>query len=99
MSELQVPQSAIPLFPCTFDAEKYSPGPKPQDLLERYRLDQEQPVILTVARLAGEERYKGYDTVLQALPAIREIFPNVRYLLGGSGPDRPRVEVLSPSWA
>jgi glycosyltransferase involved in cell wall biosynthesis len=51
-------------------------------------------VILTIARLASAERYKGYDQVLQALVKVREQFPSVCYLLGGRGPDRSRVAAL-----
>jgi glycosyltransferase involved in cell wall biosynthesis len=47
-----------------------------------------------VARLAGEERYKGYDQVLRALPAVRRVVPNVHYILGGKGRDKPRIEAL-----
>src|SRR5437773_10614052 len=34
-------------------------------LLKRYQLRLDQPVILTVARLARTEQYKGYDQVLR----------------------------------
>src|SRR5262249_26054671 len=53
-----------------------------------------QPVILTVARLAEPERYKGYDRVLAALPAVRAAVPNVHYILVGRGPDSKRIRRL-----
>lgn len=89
-----VEASRISLFPCTVDAEQFTPGRKPRFLLKRYRLRAEQPVILTITRLASAERYKGYDQILSAIPAVRERFPNVRYILGGRGRDRSRVEAL-----
>src|SRR3712207_6948871 len=46
-------------------------SPKPQYLLKRYGLTVEQPTILTVARLDSNDRYKGYDKILQVLPEIR----------------------------
>jgi glycosyltransferase involved in cell wall biosynthesis len=49
-------------------------------------------VILTVARLAGEERYKGFDEVLEALPQLALRTPAVSYLIVGDGPDRSRLE-------
>ncbi len=82
------------LLPNTFDASRFQITPKPPDLLERYGLRADQPVILTVARLDQRERYKGYDQVLQALPEIRQQLPDVRYLLVGEGSDRPRIEQL-----
>ena len=81
-------------FHCTFEEEKFVAGRKPHFLLKRYGLRSTQPVILTIARLASAERYKGYDQVLRAMPAIRNVFPDVRYILGGRGPDRSRVEAL-----
>jgi glycosyltransferase involved in cell wall biosynthesis len=93
-SALGLEANRIALLPNTFDPEQFYPGPKPHYLLKRYGLDADQPVIMTIARLAGAERYKGYDQLLRALLQVREQFPNVRYLLGGRGPDRSRVEKL-----
>ena len=47
---------------------------KPPELLERYKLTDDEPVILTVARLATTEQYKGYDNVLSAMPEILNVF-------------------------
>ena len=52
-------------------------------------------VLLTIARLASAERYKGYDTVLQALPQVLERVPETRYVLVGDGDDLPRVRDLA----
>ncbi len=84
----------VGLLPNTFDEDQFTPGEKPRYLLRRFGLRQEQPVILTIARLAGEERYKGYEQILRALPAVRTVLPEVRYILGGRGPDRARIEAL-----
>src|SRR5437588_418584 len=46
------------------------------------------------ARVSSSERYKGYDQVLRAMTIIRKRFPQVRYILGGRGPDQPRIEAL-----
>ena len=51
-------------------------------------------VILTVARLAASERYKGHDVVLRSLPSVIERVPNLKYLIVGDGDDRPRLEKL-----
>ena len=91
---LDLPTDDIDLLPNAFDPAKFVPGPKPRFLLKRYRLRADQPVILTITRLASAERYKGYDQVLEALVAVRARFPDVRYLLGGRGPDRKRVVQL-----
>jgi glycosyltransferase involved in cell wall biosynthesis len=93
-SALALDANNIGLLPNTVDPEQFYPGRKPHYLLKRYGIAANQSVILTVARLAGAERYKGYDQLLRALPLVREQFPNVRYVLGGRGPDRPRIEAL-----
>ena len=92
---LEINPDRIEILPNTFDAERFRPGPKPAALLQRYGLAPEQPVILTVARLAATEQYKGYDQVLRALPAVLRQFPQSRYVIVGDGPDRGRVERLS----
>ena len=84
----------IPLLPVTFDVNRFEIAAKPDRLLQRYNLKPEQPVILTVARLAEAKRHKGYDQILKALPTIRQTIPNIHYMIVGKGSDRPRVEKL-----
>ena len=84
----------VVLLPNTFDASQFKPAPKPEYLLQRYKLRSNQPVILTVARLAESERYKGYDQILRALPQIASVIPDVHYILVGKGNDRDRLEQL-----
>jgi glycosyltransferase involved in cell wall biosynthesis len=94
-SALDISVGRISILPNTFDPEQFYPDTrKPRFLLKRYGLQTDQPVILTISRLASAERYKGYDQVLRALPQVRQRFPNVRYVLGGRGPDRTRIEAL-----
>ncbi len=92
--EQNISPDRIPLLPVTFDANQFTVKPKPQYLLDRYKLAPEQQIILTVTRLASGDRYKGYDQILQALPAIRRQIPNIRYLLVGKGNDRDRIEAM-----
>jgi glycosyltransferase involved in cell wall biosynthesis len=42
--------------------------------------------------LSQNEAYKGYNKVLEALPYIRQVIPNIHYILVGQGDDRPRLE-------
>ncbi len=92
--ELDIKPASVPLVPCSFDEMKFTSDEKPRFLLKRYRLQSHQPVILTITRLASAERYKGYDQILRALPTLLRQFPDLRYFLGGRGPDRPRIEAL-----
>lgn len=41
------------------------------------------PFILTVSRL--DERHKGHDVVLRALPELLQWFPDLRYVIAGEG--------------
>ena len=82
------------ILPNTFDASRFQITAKPQHLLQRYNLRPDQPVILTVNRLAAGEPFHSYDQILAALPTIRQSLPNVHYLIVGKGDDRPRLERL-----
>ena len=46
-----------------------------------------EPILLTVARYSARERYKGYDRVVGALPAVLARRPDTRYVLVGEGDD------------
>ncbi|MBP0016473.1 MAG: glycosyltransferase [Cyanobacteria bacterium SBLK] len=94
LAEQNLDSQHVSLLPNTFDAERFQPAPKPAYLLQRYHLAAEQPVILTVARLDATQKYKGYDQILQALPAIRQKIPNAHYLIAGKGDDRYRLKQL-----
>jgi glycosyltransferase involved in cell wall biosynthesis len=75
------------LLPNAIHAELYSIRPKRADLVERYGL-QGKRVLLTVGRLAAEERYKGFDEVIEVLPNLPE---DVVYIVAGGGNDFPRL--------
>lgn len=48
------------------------------------------PTVLTISRL--EDRYKGHDVILRALPLVRTAVPDVRWRVIGDGPLRPSLE-------
>jgi glycosyltransferase involved in cell wall biosynthesis len=79
----------IVTLPCVLDEGLCVSSPK--DWLSRWALGGRR-VILTVARLAASEQYKGHDIVLRALPEVIERVPNLSYLIVGDGDDRPRLE-------
>lgn len=51
--------------------------------------------ILTVCRLDETERYKGVDTVIEALPAVFARVPDAQYIIVGSGGDVARLKKLA----
>jgi glycosyltransferase involved in cell wall biosynthesis len=94
IQEQQLPGEQISILPVTFDATRFTLAAKSSYLLDRYQIQPDQPILLTVARLADSDRFKGYDQVLKALSQIRQTLPNVHYLIVGKGRDRPRIERL-----
>ena len=94
IEEQNLDPKRVSLLPNTFDVNRFQIADKPDYLLQRYHLNSEQPVILTVARLDNTERHKGYTQIIQALPTIRQTIPNIHYVIVGKGSDRPRIEKL-----
>jgi phosphatidylinositol alpha-1,6-mannosyltransferase len=72
------------------DVGLFSPGPKPPDLAAAYGTAGRR-VLLTITRL---QDYKGVDHALGALRLVLASHPDVLYLIGGEGEDRPRLESL-----
>jgi phosphatidylinositol alpha-1,6-mannosyltransferase len=58
---------------------------------QRFNLTQ-NPILLTVGRL---QRRKGHDMVIRALPAIKHIFPQIKYLIVGDGEELAYLRDLS----
>lgn len=87
-----VPLDRIDLLPCALDPVWQAQyAPRPDDAPPRPG----PPTLLTVARLAASERYKGVDSVLRALPEVLKAVPGLRYDIVGDGDDRPRLEALA----
>jgi phosphatidyl-myo-inositol dimannoside synthase len=88
------PENVV-VLPNTIDDERFRPGEKSKELRKRYGLRDEEQVVLTVARLAADERYKGYDRIIRSLPALQEKAGPIRFILVGKGEDHPRLESLA----
>lgn len=74
-------------------SERFTPGDRAA-ARRRFGLRDER-VLLTVGRIAGSERYKGHDRVIEALRALVAAGHDVLYLIVGDGDDRPRLEALA----
>jgi glycosyltransferase involved in cell wall biosynthesis len=81
------------VLPNTFERSELGPGPKSEALMRRYGLDGKR-VLMTFGRLAGRDRAKGFDEVLELLPSLHREQPqlNLAYVIAGDGPDRHRLE-------
>lgn len=93
-----VEPSNIDIFYNTLDPYFQIPDnfDKPKYLMDKIGINDSNKVLLTVARLSSEEKYKGYDTVLRALPEVLKEFPETIYVIVGSGDKEEvsRVEAL-----
>ncbi|MDM9379196.1 glycosyltransferase [Chlorogloeopsis sp. ULAP01] len=84
----------IHLLPCAIDENKFTPGIKQPELIDKYDLTGAK-VLMTVARLWSGDIYKGVDVTIRALPQISQAFPEVKYLVIGRGDDHPRLAQLA----
>ena len=75
-------------------AQSFGRGARSDELAGRYGLRGTR-VLLTVGRLDPDERRKGQDQVIRALPSIVAAFPDVVYLIVGGGADKTRLEALA----
>lgn len=69
---------------------------KPKPLLERYDLNANHKIILTLTRIAAAEQFKGYEQMIIAIGKIRHTLPDVKYMLAGKydEPEKIRIQQL-----
>jgi glycosyltransferase involved in cell wall biosynthesis len=77
------------LLPNCFESGVFAPGLKDPALLARYGVSADAQVLMTLGRLAGRERYKGFDEIIDLLP---DLHPEIVYMIVGDGDDRQRLE-------
>lgn len=85
-----LPAARYAQLPNAIHLDRYAMAPRRADLQARHGLEGAR-VIMTLARLSPIERYKGVDEVLEAIPALLQDIPNLKYLVAGDGDDRPRL--------
>jgi phosphatidylinositol alpha-1,6-mannosyltransferase len=84
------PPPTIVVHPGT-DPDRFRPSPGGAGPKPGHDPD-ERPVLLSVSRLV---RRKGIDTALEAVAQLAPRFPHLIYVIGGSGPDRERLERIA----
>jgi phosphatidylinositol alpha-1,6-mannosyltransferase len=72
------------------DMDQFHPRPLSAELIKRFGLANKK-VLLTVARLVPRKNHK---VVLQALPAVLQQVPQLKYLIAGEGPERDNLQKL-----
>lgn len=79
------------VLPNAVRAENYGIRAKRADLIERWSLAGKR-VLLTLGRIVGTERYKGFDEVLETMPDLLRHDPGIVYIIAGTGSDVPRLK-------
>lgn len=87
----QAPAEKGLVIPHAVDLDRFTPGPARRDLVDKHRLRQ-KTVLMSLGKLDTRERDKGFDEVLEILPALIKTHPKLTYLICGDGTDRPRLE-------
>jgi phosphatidyl-myo-inositol dimannoside synthase len=86
------PMAALEPLPSGVDTEVFRPDAGARAQIRRQYGLGERPVVVCVSRLVPR---KGQDTLVAALPMIRERVPGAALLLVGGGPYRERVRRLA----
>jgi len=86
----RLPAAKAFVLPNCVDLDRFIPQPRDTALVRRYGLASSR-VIMTLGRLESRERYKGFDEVLEAMPALVARFPDLKYLIVGDGEDSERL--------
>lgn len=79
------------ILPNAVEQQYYGVGIKNPDLMNRYGLTG-KIVLLTLGRLSAMEQGKGFDEVIELLPALSKQIPEIAYLIVGYGDYRRRLE-------
>ncbi len=89
MQKLGLPATKIKVVYPGVDGDIFRPGVATEAVRRKYHLPAQKKVLLSVSRLV---RRKGFDQVIRAMPAILKAFPDAVYVIGGKGPDEPRLQ-------
>ena len=89
----QVKAERISKLPCALNEELATI--EPASVGPHQLVGKGSRVVLTVARLASSEQYKGHDVILRALPSVLQRVSDLTYVVVGDGDDRPRLEALA----
>ncbi|TVU39690.1 hypothetical protein EJB05_13123 [Eragrostis curvula] len=78
-----IPPEKVFMVPNAVDTAMFTPSPK--------RLSCDEIVIVVISRLVYR---KGADLLVEVIPEVCRLFPKVRFIVGGDGPKRVRLEEM-----
>lgn len=85
----QLDRARLVIVPNTFDPSLLAPTGKAQTLKSG-----SDPRILVVSRLTRADAYKGFDTLIEAMPQILRQYPAAQLRIVGGGDDERRLRDL-----
>jgi phosphatidylinositol alpha-1,6-mannosyltransferase len=91
-----VAEAKCVILPNAIHADQYRAGDKDSPLARRLGVTM-RPVILTFGRMSDDERYKGFDEVIAAMPRLLAHKPDLVFVAAGDGSDRSRLEAKAAS--
>lgn len=86
-----IPGERCAVLPNAIHAADFDIGGK-DNALSRHLGVERRPVILTFGRMSADERYKGFDEVIEVMPRLLARVPGLAYVAAGDGSDRVRLE-------
>jgi glycosyltransferase involved in cell wall biosynthesis len=82
-----LPNALDPFFDYPTELEK------PTYLLNRYGIQPDEKLILTVSRLSSDEQYKGYDIVIKILKELNNDQSILKYIIAGNADEKELTRV------
>jgi len=87
-----VPESRIRVLPSGVDTRMFSPGPRNIQLLQKWGIGAQDPVLLFMGTIY---KFSGLDRVIAEFPSLLSGHPGARLLIIGCGEDEDRLKELS----
>jgi len=85
----------VVVFPNTIDPSSSFQPEKFQNnrLIKRLGIKNDTKILLTISRLSSKEQYKGYDKVIECLPKVLSVFPDLIYIVVGRADDEELLRI------
>lgn len=77
-------EKKIIIVPCPVDENKFYIKEKNKYLVQKYGC-MDKKVLFTLSRLSKNDLNKGYERVISVIPKLIKYFPNILYIIGGTG--------------
>lgn len=85
VQDFGVPRERVQVIPGATDVERFSSGPSRAEARRLLGWREAVPTVLSVRRLV---RRMGLDRLIDAVPAMLKVHPDLQVLIAGDGPER-----------